>query len=160
VTPDDVARFWSKVDQRGTNECWRWQASTNAKGYGQFVTCENGQPHHSLAHRVAFELTFGTIPDGLSACHRCDNRQCCNPHHLFLGTQQDNLRDMHEKGRRGDTRVCGAAHGNAKLTDDDIREIRRLRDAGVSGPIVARQFGLNRSTVNDIARRATWKHVE
>src|SRR5687767_4720826 len=86
-------RFWEKV--RKTDGCWLWTASRNAKGYGQIMY--QRRPIH--AHRVSWQLANGPIPDGLCVLHRCDNPQCVNPGHLFLGTIVDNNRDMFAKGR-------------------------------------------------------------
>ena len=87
------ARFWERVER--TETCWPWTAAVNSAGYGM-VGRDGGL---FLAHRIAFELTNGPIPDGLVVCHRCDTPRCCRPDHLFLGTQGDNLADMWAKGR-------------------------------------------------------------
>lgn len=93
-------RFWSKVDKSGgPDACWNWIAKARAQGgtgYGMF-TITNGKYKH--AHRLAWELTNGPIPDGLHGCHKCDNVLCCNPAHLFLGSHQENMEDMIRKGR-------------------------------------------------------------
>ncbi len=103
---ETIARFWSRVDRSGGSKaCWPWRGSSGGD-YGQFLA-PDGSAHK--AHRLAYELTHGsTIMPGLLACHHCDNPPCCNPAHIFIGTRQDNARDMHRKGRgyRGGNRRC------------------------------------------------------
>lgn len=95
-TPEQTAaRFWSKV--RKGDGCWEWQAKRFDNGYGSFAVSRN---KNQGAHRVAWELTNGPIPAGMSVLHHCDNRPCVRPDHLFLGTQLDNMRDMLAKGRQ------------------------------------------------------------
>lgn len=85
-------RLWARVERRGPGECWEWTAHRLPKGYGVFGP-------GVVAHRVAWEVAHGPIPDGLHVLHTCDNPPCCNPGHLRLGTPQDNVDDMMRKGR-------------------------------------------------------------
>ena len=91
ISSDEISRFWSKVDIKEKDDCWIWTAGTVKGGYGLFG-CQ--------AHRIAYTLSVGPIPEGLEVLHKCDNPPCCNPNHLFTGTQQDNIKDMDSKGRR------------------------------------------------------------
>lgn len=93
---DDFARFTANVQKGGPEECWPWTGATNFKGYGDFS--DRGQKRR--AHRMTWELHYGPIPAGLFVLHRCDNRPCCNPNHLFLGTSSDNAWDRVKKGRQ------------------------------------------------------------
>ena len=97
-----VDRLWAKVDRRGPEECWPWTGARRGRGYGHLGSGGRGQPSIA-AHRAVFTLTHGPIPPGMVVCHTCDNRICCNPAHLWLGTQRDNLMDMIAKGRHGMT---------------------------------------------------------
>jgi len=88
-------RFWNKVDIKSKEECWNWKGYKNSDGYGHMT--QNGK--YKAAHRLAYELTYGTIPEGLLIMHLCDNPSCCNPNHLKTGTNKDNSQDMKRKGR-------------------------------------------------------------
>jgi len=99
LKPKYIERFWARVKKGKPDECWEWTASKNPKGYGWFRPGSKGCPFH--AHRIAWRIANGPVPVGLCVLHRCDNPPCCNPHHLFLGTQLDNVRDKVQKGRAG-----------------------------------------------------------
>lgn len=141
-------RFWPKVIKGP--DCWGWNAST-VKGYGKIWLSGRNEP----AHRVSYELHFGPIPEGLVVRHKCDNRACTNPEHLELGTTADNQRDKVVRGRS----LKGERHSLAKLTNDEVRQIRRLHSEGVRSGKIAKRFGIDRTNVWQIATRRTWRHI-
>jgi hypothetical protein len=144
------AYFWSKVERRPRDECWPWLASRRMNGYGQIHFQRKGL----LAHRVAWTLTNGPIPDGLCVCHRCDNPACCRPDHLFLATNADNSADMVAKRRQNTTepfnRARGERSGRAKLSDPEVADLRRLYAEGVGPKILSERFGISRTHVHRI----------
>lgn len=141
-----ICNFWSKVDRGGTDDCWLWTAST-IRGYGQFKVREQGIQRHVYAHRMSWLLTRGPIPDGLKVCHRCDVPRCCNPNHLFIGTQAENLADCRQKGR------MPVVRRGFKLSIADRAEIRaRLanRRRGVMAQL-AREYGVSKTRIHTLA---------
>ena len=150
-------RFLAKVDRSG--DCWLWTASRLKAGYGQFGFFINRKLYTVLAHRVSYVLHHGEIPDGMFVMHTCDNPSCVNPAHLTIGTPADNSADMTSKGRSH--RPKGEIHPLSKLTEDDIREIRRLKAERVmTQREISRLYGLSESTVCQIIRRLRWDHVK
>jgi len=138
---EELERFWDKVDVGKPDECWEWRASKRW-GYGQHYM------HECMwqAHRVAWILTFGAIPEGLLVCHHCDNPGCCNPYHLFLGTQADNLRDAARKGRLF-----------KKLTEGDVEKIRKLLVEGdLQSYEIANLFDVHECVISHIKHGRTW----
>jgi len=144
------ARYWPKVGRQGENECWLWLAKAkHPYGYGRMSAGRNVQ---LKAHQIAWALENGPIPDGLSVLHECDNPSCCNPHHLFLGTQKANIEDAVQKGRASRPPIRrGADHHNTKLTNGQIASIRAdLRPA----PALADLYGVSTKTIY----RIRWGH--
>ena len=147
-------RFWSKIDIRGDSDCWNWIAAPRKKseGYGAFWF--NGR--HEPAHRMAYIFCKCVdIPNGMVACHKCDNPRCCNPNHLFIGTPIENNNDKVMKNRD----VFSERHGKAKLSAKDVAEIRnirasvighRTRDHAGSMKQLAKRFGVSSSHIADI----------
>ena len=167
----DGGRFWKKADVRGPDECWLWKASTTRNGYGQFGLGPRGQHRMISAHRFAYFLGHGVDPGALFVLHRCDEKRCQNPSHLFLGSQRENIRDAVAKGRmpsgedhylrrRPETKRRGEQLVYAKLKEADVIEIRRLYAAGgTSHSILARKFGVHKETIGHIIRRKNWTHI-
>lgn len=144
-------RFWSKVDVRGDDDCWAWQASHDKNGYGKFRVGLRGSVR---AQRVAWGLTYGPIPSGLLVCHHCDNPECCNPNHLFLGTNADNAADMVAKGRS----ARGAQNPSSKLTEEKVLKIRALYAKGSqTQQEIATKFGVSQTQISSIVGRRSWK---
>lgn len=155
-------RFWLRVDTEGKwmrpeiGRCWAWKGSTSC-GYGHLPLAGK---QHTRAHRASWELHFGPIPDGLFVCHKCDNRPCSRPDHLFLGSHADNMADMVSKGRQGresELRARGESHYRHRLTDGEVLEIRMR--CGESHRALAREFGVGKTTIDHILRGDTWKHL-
>jgi hypothetical protein len=150
-------RFWKKVDQTSNPDgCWLWTGWHDAAGYGEMSIPGTGR--NTKAHRVAYLLTKGPIPDGLLVLHRCDNPPCVRPGHLFLGTQGDNARDREAKGRGRQPR--GERTGRAKLDATRVSAIRaRYASGTASQPQLAREYGVSTSLISLIVRREAWRHI-
>jgi hypothetical protein len=143
--------FWSMVKVSGAGECWEWQHSKNNKGYGNVQW--NGRV--DKAHRVAWTLTHGD-PGSLFVLHSCDNRSCCNPSHLFLGTNQDNMDDMVKKGRA--SRLAGENNPRAKLKPSQVLEIKHRYALGnVTQTQLAKEYGVSQAQIGYIVRNEEWK---
>ena len=147
-------RLWSKIDKKGPEDCWPWLASTVGRGYGS-VRIGASRSGKMLAHRAVYLQHFGgPIPDDLQVLHSCDNPPCCNPAHLFLGANADNMADRDAKGRGAKPPIHrGATHPRAKLTAAEAAEIRTS-----VGPLheTAERYGVGISQVSAIRRRISW----
>lgn len=130
---DYYHRFWAKVHILSPIECWEWQSGKDPNGYGRFgIGPDRSNITPRLAHRVAWELAVGPIPEGRHLCHHCDNPGCVNPAHLFIGTAGDNMRDMARKGRNSNQNIgkthCPKNHpyagNNLYVTSDGKRQCK------------------------------------
>jgi hypothetical protein len=149
--------------------CWLWLGELRANyGIAYPVRSSRHLPNRGrvLAHRVSWEAVNGPIPKGMKVCHRCDVPSCVNPDHLFLGTQTENMADMIAKSRGAWQQGCplprvrGEAHPRAKLTAEQVREIRRYWDTKTDTLYrMARRYGVSLDTVWKAAHRMTWRHV-
>lgn len=148
-------RLWAQIAKAGPDECWLWTGAVHLTGYGNIS--EGGAHGRSIrAHRAAYEDAVGPIPPGLHVLHRCDVRLCCNPAHLWVGTNAENMADRDRKGRQrtGDRR--GEKSGHNKLTEKDVLAIRI--DPRPNREIAA-TYGVKRNAISDIKLRKTWKHL-
>ena len=137
--------------------CLLWTGAVDHSGHG-VITIWDDEYEKSITtspHRIAWQLHRGPIPERMLVCHKCDVPSCINPDHLWLGTNDENMADMVAKGRAAKPK--GTKHPNSKLTDDDIRAIRRSLKSGVD---VAREYGISTANVSLIRSRKAWPHVE
>ena len=143
IIPNKYTRFFSKVNAGDFNhkKCWPWTGAGKGNGYGNVRLGKR----NVAAHRYAYEIMVGPVPDGMDVCHTCDNRWCVNPDHLYVGTRKQNMTDCRNRGR--------AAGGNRKhLKEVDVQEIHRRLNAGMSPRQVAETMDVNYSTVSSIQK--------
>lgn len=148
-------RFLEKVSPCPLTGCWWWTGGSFSNGYGMFWV--NDLNRVTQAHRVAYSLRHGSIAAGAFVCHRCDNPPCVNPDHLFIGTAADNMRDKARKGRGNAPK--GERHGRRKLAASQAEEILRRCNSGERPAALAAEFGVSRHTVELIASRKNWRHL-
>ena len=144
-------RFMSKVDQRGHDECWPWRGSFLPSGYGAFWWGQN----NVTAHRAAYTILVGHIPDGLVVRHSCDNKWCVNPAHLLAGTQAQNIADKVTRDRQ----AKGEGHGMATKNAAMVTRVKLAFNRGESQAEIARREGVDRSFVNGVVHGKSWAHV-
>lgn len=159
-SPRNIEEFWIRVRLGMPDECWEWTDHRVAK-YGQYW-CRDSQKK-VRAHRFSVELSTGTrIKPGLVVRHSCDNPICVNPRHLIVGTQAENMRDMAERGRRKGipNPYPGERSPNAKLTMEQVREIRSKHLAGSTRKELEDEYGLTRTLVANVVTHATYREKE
>lgn len=163
MRPNTLNDFWARVRRSKRGACWLWRGQTDRYGYGVFRMCGRTVK----AHRLAYETAYGAPGKYMCVCHACDVRGCCNPRHLFAGTNAENTADRQRKSRqatgartRPETRAKGEANGSSKLTRSDVRRIRRLATRGTQRQAdIGRRFGVTQGVVSKIKRRALWAHL-
>lgn len=148
-----VARFLSGFELDISTECWNWRGTVNSvNGYGRTTV-------HSRAvniHRLSWIFFNGEIPFGVQVLHKCDNRKCGNPKHLFLGTPMINIHDCISKGRN----ITGSNHKNSKIKEEDVISIRKMAHSGIRHRIISNSFGITKKYVSQIVTRDRWAHLK
>lgn len=165
--PRGRLRFLSQLDRLELqlealpNGCWVWRGTRDKDGYGVFTIQDQatGKQRKLRAHRVAWEFEhLDSAPHNLELCHSCDNPPCCNPAHLAPGTRQKNAMEAVERGRHAAPR--GSSHYSSKLTEANVREMRRRAAAGESSASLGREFGVSPSVASQAINRKSWRHVQ
>lgn len=151
---DPVAAFWKRVDKGAPGGCWIWQGARQKFGHGALCRNIDGKHRFILAHRYAWLLLRGPIPEGKHLCHTCDVPACVNPDHLYIGTDKTNADDKTRRGRW---------NGRVKLTHDQVRAIRiqfvRYNSKKSNMAELANRFGVSTGSIYAIVRGASWQHV-
>lgn len=149
ISEERAQFFWKTLKPGNSDECWNWPKYRSKLGYGTI----NIDGKNWKTHRVAFYLRTGELP--ISVCHKCDNPSCCNPNHLFGGTQKENIRDMVQKGRKVTHR--GENHPNTVLTANDVLAIREeYSHGGISYAALGRKYGITDVHTRDLIKRKRW----
>ena len=162
--PASIQLFWEKVDKNGPEpetrihldiepQCWIWIGGKSQDGYGVL----GGVGWKSGSHRFSWKIHFGKIPEGMEVCHKCNNRACVRPGHLFLGTHGDNIRHAFSEGRM--VRPKGVNHPKCKMNDDIVRSIRLRYESGESALEISRDIGMDSGAVFHAVVGITWKHI-
>ncbi len=155
--------FWSYVPSRIDGECWLWGGQINRSGYGKFMSYAGGKSVTVSAHRFSFQISNGAIPKsedhhGTVIAHRCDNRRCVNPAHLFACSQAENLRDCLDKGRGN--KAFGARAGRAKLSEAAAKLALSLAREGLDRNKIAARLNVTPQTISDVVSGKTWGHLD
>jgi hypothetical protein len=147
-------RLYDKFKVDESTGCWNWTAGLDRDGYSVFEF----RPFAQRGHRASWIIHNGSIPDGMLVCHKCDNRKCINPDHLFLGTSSDNNQDMMNKMRN--IYHCGSKSVLSKLTEEKVIEMRdRYAKGGITQRKLALEYGIGYKAVCKIINRQRWTHV-
>jgi HNH endonuclease len=153
--PSPEERFWAKVDKRGPDDCWEWTGAKSGVGYGSV----RWRGRRENAHRVAYQLVVGQIPEGMHGLHHCDNPPCVNPAHIYVGNQSDNAQDRSKRKRNGSHMGAGELNGSAKFTRSQVEDMRNRAVTGPRGTKAAlvREYGVSRTQLGRILSGTCWR---
>lgn len=165
ITPEEVRAvtpesFCKRVKFGEPQQCWEWQGAISNKGYGLFSIRINKQRKNNNSHRFLFIQLFGDIAEGICVLHKCDNRKCVNPNHLFPGTNQDNMDDMVKKGRSNSGDQAGEKNPRSKLNNSDVLLIKERIKNGYKQKDIAIEFKVTAPAISAISRKITWTHIQ
>lgn len=153
-----ICKLLGTIDKK--NGCWEWKGDLHPNGYAYTTNYETNKKEH--VHRVSYRIFKGEIPEGLYVCHRCDNKKCIAPDHLFVGTAKDNMQDAKQKGRLEHIKLMqpkGEKNASSKLKEIEVREIKKLISEGVKRSTISRKFNVSWTVIDSIKRNKTWRHV-
>lgn len=151
IVGDDKRRLLNNC-KKSDSGCWEWQKSKYS-GYGKTFIKGKGKQ----AHRASWEIFVGDIPKGMQVNHKCHNRSCINPDHLYIGTQKENMKDMYDAGR--DVKKKGSENGASKLDESKVRIIKNMLSSGNKISAISKKFGVSESCIRFIKQDKTWRHV-
>jgi len=157
-----IERVLKKVVKLPWSGCWIFTGAINDAGYGIVGLGKRGEPN-DRAHRITYRHFKGDIPKGMFVCHTCDVPSCCNPYHLFLGTNQDNVNDMVKKKRNSkpprNLHIVGEVHVLSKFTNEEVVELRKQYVNGKSMYRLAKDNNVAQSTMQRIIQGKRYKNV-
>lgn len=156
---DEMTRFLDSCIPEPNSGCWIWMRGLTGTGYGSFRcgSLSDGTRRTVTASRYICDVVHGAIPDGMQALHKCDNKMCVNPDHIYIGTRSQNAIDAFDRGKKIPHRLLGTNHPRAKLSDEDVRTIRRSSEKSTA---LASKFGLSKTQIGSIKKRKSWAHVD
>lgn len=165
INQSDICKFWGRVERGSETECWPWLSSKSKLGYGKMSIGRK----HIRANRFALVASGIEIPENMCACHTCDNPSCCNPNHLWIGSQADNQKDRAAKGRssRGERNpskthpelFCGEKHHASILTEEIVSELRRNPPIGLNISAESLKYSISPGGLRAAIVGSTWRHV-
>jgi len=156
TTPDPLEYFWANVKKDEVSGCWNWIGNMFNSGYGQFKNSLVNKTSIPASRAAWFLLKDKNLDRTDFVCHKCDNRRCCNPDHLFIGKSSDNMKDASEKRRINH----GEDRPQSKLTEEIVREARKLRQQGMGWLKLAARYDVAQNCIRSAVMGETWSHVD